>query len=175
MKSLIHLKDNTGDKGFTLIELMVVIGLVIIVLSFGLFFDFDSFRSYSFHGDRDTLLSALQHARAEAMANICRGSSSECGEGGKSHGVKILDDRYVIFQGETYNPSSPYNAVLDASLTITHSGISEITFTQLSGNASTEGADCETTPTPVCNITLTSGARISTITINSEGQIIWTN
>ncbi|MEK7071436.1 MAG: GspH/FimT family pseudopilin [Patescibacteria group bacterium] len=151
------------DKGFTLIEIALVVGLVTIVASVGMFFDFDSFRAHSFYTDRDALISALQHARSEAISNVCRGSCTD----GLPHGVNILDDKYIIFQGADYS-SADHNqdAVLDANPNVAHGGMDEIVFRQLSGDAVSPG-----------DITLRDnlGGRKSTISINSEGQIIWTD
>lgn len=163
------------QSGFTLIEILIVIGIIAVVAGAGVFIDFDSFRGYSFHSDRDILISALQHARAEAVSNICRGG--DCENGGKKHGVKILTDKYVIFQGNDYNSRDvDYDAFLDASPATGRSGITEVVFAQLSGNASSisSSGDCATLPEPLC-IILQGGTRSSVITINSEGQILWTN
>lgn len=165
MKSPIILKDKTCQPGrltcgFTLIEIMVVIGLVSVVLGFGFFFDLDNLRFNSFRGDRDTLVSTLQHTRAEAMANICRGLCTD----GKPHGVKIFPDKFVIFQGEDYSSrDTDFDIFLEASSSVVHDGTDEVVFTQLSGKADPG------------EIIFTSEAHTSTITINSEGQIIWTN
>ncbi len=169
LKKRIGLNVRKSDKGFTLIELMIVLSIISLVVGIGLFFDFDSFRGHSFNSDRDTLISALQHARAKAVNNICRGDGSEC-SGGKPHGVYIddLNDKYVIFQGSNYSSSSPFNVILDASPTMTYEvgSLAKIVFEQLSGNVTSVG-----------DIKLKDDAsgRTSVITINSEGQIIWTN
>ena len=161
MKLPTALKDK--NAGFTLIEIALVIGLVTVVASVGMFFDFDSFRAHSFYADRDTLISTLQHARAEAISNICRGSC----DNGLPHGVKILSDRFIIFQGADY-VSADHNqdAVIDANINIEHGGLDEIVFSQLSGDTVFPG-----------EIVLTDnlGGRKSIISINSEGQILWTD
>jgi hypothetical protein len=60
---------------------------------------------------------------------------------------------------------SDADEVVDANPTIVHRGISEVIFATSSGNALQSG-----------EITLTNpSGRISTTTIGSYGQIIWTN
>jgi prepilin-type N-terminal cleavage/methylation domain-containing protein len=160
------------NGGFTLVEMLVVMSLIIAAISLGLFFDFSSFYGYYFHGDRDALITALQHARSEAIANVCRGTS--CLDG-RPHGVAIRPsdnpNSYVIFQSgagssDYANRDDEFDVILDSDPTITISGsITEVVFTQLSGNVDTPG-----------NFVLTDATgRTSTIDINSEGQISWTN
>jgi len=156
-------RSSGGVGGFTLIEIMTVIGLFTIIAGVGMFFDFDNFRAYSFHSERDTLISTLQHARAEAVSSICRGPCDE----GKPHGVKILDNKFIIFQGTDYvSADRDYDAIMDANPNMLHGGLPEVVFEQLSGDVDTPG-----------DITLTDNysGRKSTISINSEGQILWTD
>ncbi|MDQ5922518.1 MAG: GspH protein [Patescibacteria group bacterium] len=164
MKSQIISRDN---KGFTLIEMVIVLALITIVGGLGLYFGLDSLRGYSFHSDRDVLVSVLQHARSEAISNICRGEG--CTDG-KPHGVFIRPPEhpksYVIFQGTDYaNRDIDYDVVIDASSSTSFSGINEIVFERLSGNAITIG-----------DINLVDDRNhTSTISISSMGQILWTN
>lgn len=166
------------NSGFTLIELVIVISIIIIVGGIGLFFGLDTLRGYSFHSDRDVLVSALQHARAEAMANICRGS--DCDAGGKPHGVYIdtANRKYIIFQGANYaSRDSDQDAPVDANSLTTWKGVNEVVFAELSGDASSADSspDCASEAEPICIILGDQAARTSAITVNSEGQIVWSN
>ena len=159
----------------TLIETLITIGLIIIIFSFTVFTNIDSFRSSSFAKERDTLISALEHARSEAISNICRGPS--CTDG-KPHGVAIRPadhpSSYVIFQTETGMAYGDRTAedknqdILldsDTNMIIEVGSLTEVIFSQLSSNVSTPG-----------NITVRdTNNHTSTITINGEGQILWTN
>lgn len=141
---------------------MIVVGLIAIVGGLGLYFGFDNFRGYSFHSNRDLLVSALQHARSRAVSNICYGSCSD----GKSHGVYIEDDQYIIFQGSSYDDrDQEYDAIIETNPGTTHQGMNEVVFAQLKGDADPGEIELEND----------YNERMSTITINSEGQIIWTN
>lgn len=173
--------SNINTKaGFTLIEMVIVISLIAVIGGFGLFFGIDSLRGYSFHSDRDTLVSTLQHARAEAMANICRGKAADCTDGGKPHGVYIdtTNRKYVIFQGATYvSRDSDQDAPIDANNLTTWKGVNEVVFAELSGDAASADSspDCASEAEPICIIVGDQASRTSVITVNSEGQILWSN
>ncbi|OGG52889.1 hypothetical protein A2851_04345 [Candidatus Kaiserbacteria bacterium RIFCSPHIGHO2_01_FULL_53_29] len=148
---------------------MIVMALVTIVGAFGLLLGTDSYRGYSFHSDHDILVAALQHARSQAIGNVCLGEG--CTHG-MPHGVFIdaAHNRYVIFQGTNYaTRDGEVDAALEAAPGMTRSGLSEIVFAQLSGSANSAEA-------PPWGIVLTDPTgRTSTTTIESEGRIWWTH
>lgn len=151
--------------GFTLIELLVVISLSVIFFSFTVIVGLDSYRSYGFRGERDSLVAALQIARSQALNNVCLGSSCS---GGQPHGVHVQPSQYIIFQGSSF---AGRDASLDQAVTsnygidFTGSTISEVVFSQLSAYVLTPGT-----------ITLKDQFNHqSDITINREGRISWTN
>ena len=149
-------------RGFTLVEIMIVMAFVAIVGSFTMLMSMDTYRSYNFHTERDLAIAALQHARALAMGNTCTGGTCTTG---KAHGVSIQADKYVIFQGDTYaTRDASEDSVIQANVAVAHSGLLEIVFTQLSGNSTTPGT-----------ITFSDATRSSSITIGAQGQIFWSN
>ncbi|HWA32368.1 MAG TPA: prepilin-type N-terminal cleavage/methylation domain-containing protein [Candidatus Paceibacterota bacterium] len=162
--------SNINTKaGFTLIEMVIVISLIAVIGGFGLFFGIDSLRGYSFHSDRDTLVSTLQHARAEAMANICRGT--DCADGGKPQGVYIDTSarKFIVFQGTTYDPHDDNNAPVDYSqntILPDDGSLRTIVFDQLSGNVDAPGY-----------ITINDATNVhsSKVEISDQGQILWSN
>lgn len=157
---------HAGQAGFTLLEILIVIGMTVIIMSFGLFFDFDQFRLHSFQADRDVLISALHHARSRAVSNICY-EPPVCNDG-KPHGVRIEAGEFIIFQGSSYaGRDASHDASLEANTGLVHAGINEVVFSQLTGDALSGAGD----------IILRDPAtgRESIISINSEGQIIWTD
>lgn len=151
------------NKGFTLIEILVVIGILTVIISFGMIVDFSSFTSNTFQGEEAKIVSILQKARSRAMANMCIGAGCT---NGKKHGVcyDSANSKYKIFQGVASDPNPDK---LDANSNITISGplfpcsSSGIIFDQLTGN---------TTSTIV---NLSYGAKSTVITINNEGTINW--
>lgn len=152
-----------NQRGFTFFEILVAMGIFIIVGGFALFVSMETFRGAHFRSDRDLLIAALQHARAQAMSNICFGAC--IGNDGQPHGVHIQSDKYIIFQGNAYDSSDPNNAAFDSTITTTKTPATlDIVFSQLSGNSAP------------ATVTLTDAAgHASVISVSAEGQISWTN
>lgn len=162
------------SAGFTVLEIMMVMALLMILSSLGLFMSMESLRGGSFRNDRAAVISALQRARSLAVNNMCFGGSSTCNDG-KPHGVYFNPGAggVTIFQidagktdfndrdedaDETINFDSRMTDALEEKTII---------FERLSGNS----ANATTTV-----VTITDGiGHTSEITVNSEGRIDWTN
>ena len=150
------MKDlHKNKRGFSLIEIMVVLGIFSIIATFSLFASMDFWRSSSFRGERNLIVGILQKARSESMSNINE----------LPHGVHIDPNQYVLFEGNTYNPLDPKNEKHEANPSISHSGMTEVIYDRLSGKAITVGG----------SLVLSQGSNQSVISINNEGQINWTN
>ncbi len=156
--------SGKGKSGFTLIEILIVMSLLIAVGFVLAFADFDIWRGYNFRGECDLVISILQKARSQSINNICLGTS--CTDG-KPHGVYIQSNKYTIFQGNDWNNRDDvFDEDYEASSNINSAGstITEVVFSQLSGDVSVEG-----------EIVLNeiNGFRSRTIYINNEGRISW--
>jgi len=167
-------QNNIGENsaGFTLIELLIAVVILAAIIGLGLFISFDFYKSYSFHSERNTIVSILKKARSQSLNNINQ----------TRHGVHFEDNselKYIIFECPTGNPQcNSYTADPAAEIVINSSfGVSiinpsplpfDIIFDQLSGN-------CISTicfgPEPT--ITITDGSKSYDININSEGRIDW--
>jgi prepilin-type N-terminal cleavage/methylation domain-containing protein len=159
-----------SSKGFTLMEVLLVIGLITIVASFGLFVSMDSYNSSSFQNDRNLLVSTLMRARSESINNVCLSTTSSPCTDGKPHGVHLdtsggLVTQYVLFQGTTYNPTDPINEIIKTNHYLTISGTTDVYFTELSDSVTT----------PVTITLKDNSTSTSDINIGGEGQITWTN
>lgn len=146
-----------------MIEVLVVLGMFAIMAGFGLYVNMETYRGSSFHSDRDLLVSLLQHARAQAIANKCGGSN--CSNNGKAHGVAVVGGNYIIYQGPNYGSrDTAEDAVFSANPSLIRTGATDITFSQLTATTSVDKT-----------ITLAGGGKTSNITVSTEGQITWTN
>ncbi len=152
------------QRGFTMIETLVVMGIFALIGGLALFVSMETYRSSSFRSDRDLLVAVLQRARAQAINNVCFGTCTD--NDGQPHGVRIESDQYIIFQGDTYSSSDPNNAAFDSNPLSNRTGATEIVFEQLSG---------DTSCSPTCEISLTQGSQSSVISVTSNGRISWTN
>jgi prepilin-type N-terminal cleavage/methylation domain-containing protein len=158
-----------GDGGFTLIEILVVMSLLVIIGALTTFANFDVWRSYNFRGESSLLVSVLQKARSQSINNICLGSG--CTDG-RPHGVYIQNDKYTIFQGSDWNNhDDAMDEDFEASSNISSasSTINEVVFGQLSATTSFPHHTDLTEGEIILNET--DGFRSETISINNEGRI----
>lgn len=159
LKKLSQGRTLKSGAGFTLIEIVITMALLLSILSLGTFMSLDAYRGYAFRSERSLLVSILLRARALSMNNM----------DGVSHGVCYAQiggtNYYVTFNGTTCNPSALTSSRIEANPAITVTGLSvatPVTFTQLSGTTTDNG------------ITLHDGIHADTaITINHVGTIHW--
>ncbi len=152
---------NTS-KGFTLIEIFVVIGIVMVIVVMSIFIDMNSYRGDAFRSEVSSLGKSLQEARANSLNNINQ----------KKHGVAINPDGYegyIIFEGSSYDEvgrdtSNDKEIKSSYKVTFSPSSPTEIVFEQLSGDANYNG-----------DITILDPERGMSlaISINYEGKISW--
>lgn len=146
--------------GFTLVEIVVVLGVVAMSASVALFVSHDQLRGEGFRDERDTLVTLLQHARAEAMSGVC--GSAAC-TAGAPHGIEILPDSFVLFEGDAYASRALSEDVAIAhSSHIAYSGAHEIVFQAGSGNAAASTIEIHS-----------AEGKSSAITVGDAGQISW--
>lgn len=151
------------SRGFTLLEMLIVTSIIITLGGALSFIDINTYRGDALRAERDTIITSLQTARADALNNINQ----------KAHGVAIHPDGYdgyVIFEGDTYASSTLHTAVPASYHTeIGAETPPEIVFLPLSGNAIYAGAPL------IAKIVLVDNKRLatSTISINHEGAITY--
>jgi prepilin-type N-terminal cleavage/methylation domain-containing protein len=105
---------RSSAKGFTLLEVIIVIAIVALIAGMGLVIGYDTLSRSNVHEERDLVATLLASMRAKALANI-----DESG-----HILKIEADEYLV-DGKAI--------ARDTSVAL--SGDSEVVFEQLSGNA----------------------------------------
>lgn len=152
-------------KGFTLVEILIAVVILVVIFSFGLFISFDFYKSYSFHSEKSTIVSILQKARNQSLNNINE----------SRHGVHFsaIPLHYILFECSSscvsYPGSASSDIIIDPSygISITDTPI-DIVFDQLSGSC--VSSNCSSGE---ATITVSDGVRSYNISVNSEGQIDW--
>ncbi|MDR3643430.1 MAG: prepilin-type N-terminal cleavage/methylation domain-containing protein [Candidatus Doudnabacteria bacterium] len=152
---------EAGQKAFTLIEIIVVMGILAMSGALGYLVTIDFYNSYVFNAERDTVVSLLEKARAGAMFNINQ----------LPHGV-FFDNghgRYVVFEGVNFSSRNPArDAVVPYAPGITRAGLTEVIFEQLTGDAKDEDGN------PLSgSLTLAQGHRSEAVVLNNLGRIDW--
>jgi len=148
-----------NKKGFTLVELLVAIAIMVLMISIGVVTFVSSKNASNLNSYTDGIISSLEQARGNALS----------GKGGSSYGIKFTTNTltHTLFTGSTYSSSATTNVVTQIgtgyTLTTNLTGSSNtIVFSRLTGVPSATGT-----------ITLlqqaTSKSKI--ITIGTQGNI----
>lgn len=149
----------TGGKvcGFTLVEVLVTLGIFAVVMALALGVGFDTLTRSNAQAERDLVVHLLQKARARAMANM---HESE-------HRFEIFEvggaDYYKLWYDDPVT-GSPVEEVtpIGGGATVSGSGDGSIPFVQLSGNVdATE------------SFSITSNSSSYVVEIEDNGRINW--
>lgn len=138
-------------RGFTLVELLIVIAVASLVSLLTLPVGIKFFQSQTLDETSSDILNTLRRAYSQAVFQ----------KNDNAFGVKFLSGSYVLFQGSSYAARTISE---DESFTlpggVTTSGIDEIVFAKLTGIPNTTGA-----------LTVTLGSDSQALDINSHGKI----
>ena len=146
-------------KGFSLLELLIVVSIVIIIFSIGISFFIHHDKNVEINSITQTIIFDLKQAQSKAMI----------GEGGFKWGIHFVNtttDYYEIFSSPTdYSDgakviiSTHYVSSGTAFSDPTTSSSKDIIFNKISGS------------TPASSVTLFSGSITKTISVSSIGNI----
>ena len=116
---------RSGESvGFTLIELLLAVSLVAIIGVFMFPVGISFHRSQMLSETTSGVETALRKAQNFAMT----------GKNETSYGVKILDDSYIIFEGDTFDSRvTSEDEVYRKSASVDSSGADEVVFHELTG------------------------------------------
>ncbi len=148
--------SNGVKKGFTLIELMIVVALIIMFSGLTLPVGINFYQESTLKDQARNLENSLRKAQAMAMT----------GRGDSNAGVKITQNEYIIFEGESYKPGEyreETKIIIPFPIALSASGADEIVFQKSTG--------LPTFPEEEKSIIITFGASSQEITINSQGKI----
>ncbi len=153
-----NIANGKKERGFTLFEVLIVIGMFSVLSSAALFIDLNTYRGDALRDEQQALMTLLQRARADAMNNL----------DGQPHGVALQPsgyDGWVLFTGESYDVAdhSHDERVSNTShLAIASSSPTELVFEQLSGAANYDG---------VVTLVDREQNKTTSIVLNHEGNI----
>ena len=143
------------QRGFTLIEILIVIGIFLFLGAMSILMGMDSVGRSVVIEDRDILVMLLNEARANALANV----------GESRHGVHIGSTAYTSFAGNdlaTSDVSMRHEVQRDVTVLASPLG-GEVVFDRLSGD----------TYAGAGTITLSQDPQSLEIEINNTGRIEW--
>ncbi|MES3005074.1 MAG: GspH/FimT family protein [Patescibacteria group bacterium] len=133
MKYFINKKEKTS--GFSLMEVLVVLGVLALVVSI-VFSGFNSFsKTKSVGSDAETIVEILRQARNETIAS----------KNSSAYGVHFSGNTMTIFVGPTYSAGAATNRVIslpsnNTSLTLSLTGgVSYVLFAKISGETNQNG------------------------------------
>ena len=136
-----------------MVEILIVITIVSMLAGLGYFMDLNILKSNIFSSDLNGIVDSIRRSRSEALNNIDN----------SAHGIKILPDSYVLFEGQNYDSRIvSKDQIIPVNSELTFSGLNEAVFTQLSGESTASGS-----------IIVTEGLKTSAITINYDGGVNW--
>lgn len=136
--------------GFTLTEVLIVIGIIIVLISVAAPLVANNFRHFQFLSERDVVISLLRKARAEALTN----------RDDTNHGLYIASTSYVVFSGTSYETrDQSKDEDYPRNDTIAKSGLAQVVFVAF--DATSASASLVLFDTPYR----------ATISINEEGLI----
>lgn len=153
---------NTGHtRGFTLVELLVVMGLVGVLMTLTFVNLIQPQRSASLSGTVDVLVADLRSQQLKAMAGDTLGAATT-----QAHGIYVESNQYILFKGDTYSASDADNFIVQADgVTFgTNLPSAQVSFQKASGEPAGFNASANT-------ITVTASGQSRTITINRYGVL----
>ena len=140
------------NKGFTVIEIILIIGILAIIFGLGFPIVFDFYKNYQFKTEQDQFISFLEIARNLSMTNLNQ----------SQHGVFQNNDNFIIFEGNSFaTRNQSQDQIFPRSKAVSVSGPSEIIFNVISGQATSS------------LYIFTNGKTSSNVYVNKEGQIDW--
>ena len=143
---------NRVFQAFTLIEVLMVVGIFTILIGIGLPVTIDFVRNYSLQSERNSMVTLLEFTRSQSLTNVNQ----------SSHGLTITTNEYTTFSGASYaTRDTQYDLSYPKSSFVSITGPSEVVFAPLTGKSSQS------------SLVVSDGVKQFTVTVNPEGTIDW--
>lgn len=143
-------KKNNGLLGFTVVEILVVLGLLAVLFALTAPIVANNYRRYQLTSEKQQVVTLLQKARGEAMSNIAS----------RSHGFSVQSSTYVVFAGTSYATRDPsMDQIYPRNTAISATGTTEFVFSALVGTAASS------------SVYLNDPPLVASISVNGEGRI----
>lgn len=148
------MKSYRQSSAFTLVETLVVIGIIVLISSISLVSIASLSKREALASNAAALATRLRDARARTLASV----------GGMQHGVAIATSTVTFFRGGVYDPASTTNDVFNLSNYVAaSSSLSTVVFQRITGNASASGT--------ITMFLLSDSSQKRTITVQSSGLV----
>lgn len=110
-------KIFSSERGFTLVELGIVFGIIALLFGFVTFNLVNVQKITSINSAIDTLASDIKSQQTKAMAGAADNGT------GESYGIYFQSDRYILFTGTTYfsTNSSNFTIMLGSNIEFVNS------------------------------------------------------
>ena len=139
------------EQAFTLIEILLVVGILAILGSLALSLGLDFYKAQQLNVHTEGIIQSLRKAQMKAMSM----------ENDSNFGVFLTNDSFVLFKGDSYaGRDIQYDEVTSLPQILTVSGIQEVVFSKFEGTPSITG-----------NIVLSNDIDNRTLNINEVGRI----
>lgn len=138
-------------RGFTLIEVILVIGLSVVLIGAFSFLGAQTIRNQEFERAEEIIKSEIFDAQAKSIS----------GTDDSNWGVAFMESQIISFRGSSYvGRDTRYDNIVDFSDAVIISGASEVVFNRIDGG----------TLFPI-TLTISAGGRTGHISVNTHGAI----
>lgn len=110
-------------RGFTLIEIVIVVAILAAIVGAGAIFGLDSYNRSLCRAEQGSIVALLQNARSKSLNY----------ENKLAHGLHFAPEEYVLFQGNFYNENDPMNESTPHASAVNVSAHADIIFAPLTG------------------------------------------
>lgn len=144
---------RTINQGFTLVELLLVISLLLVLGTMGTGFAARFFAQDALANTMDQLINDLRQAQLNAMM----------GKQNNNWGVHYASNTITLYMGTTFGTTPAFNQTFSVPASVTITNFTDINYAGLNGIPTTG------TPSTTPTISVKANGVTETITVNAQG------